>query len=97
MNYDNETEEESRYDSERHDYNQLLRLQETQELEIFDDDIDFEIVLEPGDYAITADNFCSKFVGLLKDVEDIKFEMSKLKAEVQSLHSQAGIVMEKLK
>ena len=90
MNYD-DINEESLYDSETADYSNFHKISKIDYLLEKSDDI------EETDVVITADNFCSKFVSLIKDIEDIKFEMSKLRAEVQNLHNQAGIVIQKLK
>lgn len=96
MSYDDDLNDSTLYDLERNDYSELVRLQQPYQLS-FDNEIDFEVELDTDDMKMSADTFCSKFVGLLRDLEDIKFEMSKLKAEVQSLHDKSGIVMERLK
>lgn len=96
MNHENEADE-TLYDLERNDY---------MELQLIADDADFrKMPLEEyikkhegaEDVTISADNFCSKFVSILKDLNDCKLQMSLVKAELEAFHNKMEIVMEKLK
>ncbi len=95
MNYD-DINDETLYDIEAADYKTFHKINKIDNLLEKYQDVE-EIELESTDHIITADSFCSKFVSILKDVEDIKTDLSLFKAELTVFQDKMEIVMEKLK
>lgn len=83
MNYDNEADE-TFYDLEKSDYLELARLHIKSN----------SATLNAG---LSQRNKTDIFNDMLNDLQDLKYSVSLLKAEVQSLHNTTEIILEKLK